>query len=966
MSKISLSKARANAWWSLSVVLSLTACVTSEAPTVPQANNPSRSAPLTFLPSPSPPQPRVIEKPLPARSVRLRFRVDPALLRNFKLQQLSDVGPCQQALTAVQTLITIPGSLSAQAQANLTQAGVQIEEQGAQTLLTFSNTLQQLAQDTLGLDYTLNDLPEGVASGQTVFKDSQGGELGYVDYNISVSTQTGTSVTIQLTSTGEPAALSPCPKVAATVTGATLTATGGDISAATNPQSSPPPSGAAPVIASLSPLSAPVLSQVIITGSGLTGATAVEFAGIPAFEFSVDSDTQITATVPGGFTSGPIRVVTPAGSATSSQNFTLQAYTGPPRILYVKQTATPGNGSSWNHAMNRLDMALELAQAGDQIWVAEGVYKPTAGTDRSKSFRLKEGVSLYGGFAGYETSITQRNIDAHETQLSGDLAGNDNYTDADFSDVTENSYHVLIGANNATVDGFTIVGGNATGRPPDDRGGGILNLGTSPTLNRVRFLEDRAGYMGGGMYNASGAAPQLSNFSFNGCFAYHAGGAMYNAPGAAPQLSQGQIAYNSAKHGGGIFNERSSPVLNQVDFTSNTAQYFGGGMCNRSGASPILNGGEFLNNRGGIGGAIYNTDGASPTIRNYTFTVNKAESGAAIYAYNNSLPTIEQSVFKGNTATFFGGGIYLYKASAGIPTIERVVFVDNSARDGAGIAIRGASSPQIHNVLFANNAASVTGGAVYATSLANPVIRQATLYKNVANTTGADIFATISAQVSLFNSIIWNPSRPQSLKTANSAQISVTQSILSDLTGVMGPGNRREDPYFSNPVDLDGPDNVLMTADDGLRLADTSPALASGLEAGMPSLDILGATRTVPPDLGAYQGGVTPVLEPLLIEDLVEGTGPAVVPGNTVTVHYTGWLTDGTQFDSSYDRSQPFSFTVGAGQVIQGWEQGIPGMKVGGKRKLTVPPYLGYGASTVGIIPPNSTLIFEVELISIP
>ena len=104
----------------------------------------------------------------------------------------------------------------------------------------------------------------------------------------------------------------------------------------------------------------------------------------------------------------------------------------------------------------------------------------------------------------------------------------------------------------------------------------------------------------------------------------------------------------------------------------------------------------------------------------------------------------------------------------------------------------------------------------------------------------------------------------------------------------------------------------------------------------------------------------------LKIEDEVVGTGPEVKAGQTAVVHYTGWLTDGTKFDSSKDRGQPFSFKLGAGQVIQGWDQGVQGMKVGGKRKLTIPPQLGYGAKGAGgVIPPNATLVFEVELLDI-
>ncbi|MHB9134289.1 MAG: FKBP-type peptidyl-prolyl cis-trans isomerase [Armatimonadota bacterium] len=103
----------------------------------------------------------------------------------------------------------------------------------------------------------------------------------------------------------------------------------------------------------------------------------------------------------------------------------------------------------------------------------------------------------------------------------------------------------------------------------------------------------------------------------------------------------------------------------------------------------------------------------------------------------------------------------------------------------------------------------------------------------------------------------------------------------------------------------------------------------------------------------------------LVIEELTVGTGTEAVAGKTVSVHYTGWLTNGTKFDSSLDRKQPFSFRLGAGQVIQGWDKGVAGMKVGGKRKLTIPPQLGYGASGIGPIPPNATLVFEVELLGV-
>jgi len=143
--------------------------------------------------------------------------------------------------------------------------------------------------------------------------------------------------------------------------------------------------------------------------------------------------------------------------------------------------------------------------------------------------------------------------------------------------------------------------------------------------------------------------------------------------------------------------------------------------------------------------------------------------------------------------------------------------------------------------------------------------------------------------------------------------------------------------------------------------AGQSPAAAD------PSATTPAATTPAPAEAAPTTGGkVHKLASGLQYEDLIVGDGKMADPGLTAVVHYTGWLTNGTKFDSSLDRGQPFKFVLGQHQVIEGWDQGVRGMRIGGKRKLTIPPDLGYGSQGAGgVIPPNATLVFEVQLLDV-
>lgn len=173
--------------------------------------------------------------------------------------------------------------------------------------------------------------------------------------------------------------------------------------------------------------------------------------------------------------------------------------------------------------------------------------------------------------------------------------------------------------------------------------------------------------------------------------------------------------------------------------------------------------------------------------------------------------------------------------------------------------------------------------------------------------------------------------------------------------------------FFGSKPAADNSSNELGQASGtevGQTEASQSGANQSDLQTAQALSAINSQTQTMDATSNSFDSSVSS--NKLEIQDIVVGTGAVAVPGKVITVNYSGAFTDGKVFDSSYTRGQPFEFTLGAGQVIQGWDKGFDGMKVGGKRRLVIPASFGYGAAGAGgVIPPNATLVFEVELLGV-
>jgi hypothetical protein len=289
-------------------------------------------------------------------------------------------------------------------------------------------------------------------------------------------------------------------------------------------------------------------------------------------------------------------------------------------IIYVDQNASgSNNGGSWVNAYTNLQDALLEAIAPQQIWVADGLYKPTNTEDRSISFNLKPGVDLFGGFAGTENEIIQRLPTNPPSVLSGDLAGNDIVnaygirtfaTNANDTTSTDNSYHVFICDNltdQTVLNGFTITAGHANGERFNTQfGGGIFanNCGLNLLLSNLNLIGNSA-YFGGAIYNQS-SSPMMMQMLINRNQAFTSGGGVYNTTGSNPTIRESSFRANTAMYGGAIFNYQNSNLVVNTLISGNVASQAGGGVYNDSSSPEFINVNLVSNFSTGGGGGIYN------------------------------------------------------------------------------------------------------------------------------------------------------------------------------------------------------------------------------------------------------------------------------------------------------------------------------------------------------------------------
>jgi len=388
-------------------------------------------------------------------------------------------------------------------------------------------------------------------------------------------------------------------------------------------------------------------------------------------------------------------------------------------LVHVSTNALgAADGSSWSDAFTSLQDALAFARAHpqvDEIWVAAGTYTPGPVGDEAATFQLISGVSLYGGFAGFETSRDQRDVVAHETILSGDLGRDDVYGQGawyiGWNQHTANSAHVVTGSGtdaSARLDGFTIMAGStgAAGTPagsPDMFGGGLYNIAGSPTIANCTFRRNLAAFAHGGAVYNHDASPTFTGCTFVENYVHLGqGGAIANVGASSPImvdcafLDNRSVGSGSGGEGAGgaISHYASGPltVLRCRIERNHAVNFYPQGQSS-----------------GTYGGAIFNFTGYL-SIANSALTGNTSNAGGAIFTFGSA--TIENCLFAGNAAPSYnssvgwggiGGALGCQSFSGSVVTVSGCTVVGNTAEDSGGLGAYGNAALTVTNSILWNN-----------------------------------------------------------------------------------------------------------------------------------------------------------------------------------------------------------------------------------------------------------------------
>lgn len=492
-------------------------------------------------------------------------------------------------------------------------------------------------------------------------------------------------------------------------------------------------------------------------------------------------------------------------------------------IYYVDidKADNTGSGNSWATAKKDFQEALDVAPAGSQVWVKTGTYYPTkdpfgnaAPADlKRRTFYIRDSVAVYGGFAGTETLLSQRNIAANPTTLSGDFNDDDSITGAGqnltINMNAENAYHVVLHASDlgTTIDGLTISGGNATG------------FGQQISVNGFTVAHSH----GGGLFSIS-TAGQLNiancNFSYNATTGTGSGAGAYIASHAV--ITNCVFSYNSGDEGGGLTTRAKTVTISNNEFLHNRAGW-GGGISTHNTQLEIS--GSYFSDNFGYGGGIRTNLNSKAVITNCIFDHNSASNssgGAAICTADSSVLKSYFTAFVNNRTG--GTGLSIRSESVDSLVLGNCIFANDSAANKAEVyMLRGKAD--VMNCSF-------TGYVFLNTTIQYAGFRNCVMYDFL-------VPSPISASLLAINCSI--------LPRAGNPFPFPASSRINSITS---------DPLFVNPGNPAGPDGIFFTADDGLMLQCGSPAINSGSDTATVT-DITGMTRLGKPDIGAYEAADT-------------------------------------------------------------------------------------------------------------